>query len=359
MGGILIEPLSRRAMLALAGGAVGAALAGTVGVNVPEAAAQAVLRTDPLPSWNEGAAKHAILAFVADVLRLGSPNFVPQGDRIAVFDNDGTLWVEQPIYVQGQFAIDRIKELAPQHPQWKETQPFKAIIEGDRAQLATAGHKALEEILAATHAGMTADEFDWIVADWLAKACHPRFNRPYTELVYQPMLELLSYLRGAGFKTYIVSVGGVEFMRGFAERVYGIPPEQVIGTPAVTRFELRPNGRPVLVREPQVLFVDDGPGKPAAIERVIGRVPILAFGNSDGDLEMLQYTAAGGGARFLGLVHHTDAEREWAYDRQSPVGRLDRALDEARQRAWTVVDMRRDWRTLFRPGPATGARALQ
>jgi phosphoglycolate phosphatase-like HAD superfamily hydrolase len=350
MAGILSEPLSRRAALALA-----AALASTVSVDIPQARADA----DPLPSWNDGAAKHSLINFVRDVARLHSPDFVPQRQRIAVLDNDGTLWAEQPVYVQAQFAFDRIKELAPQHPEWRQTQPFKAVIEGDRAALAATGHNGLAEILAAMHTGMSADEFDWIVADWLAKACHPRFARPYTEMIYQPMLELIAYLRSNGFKIYIVSGGGAEFIRGFAECTYGIPPEQVIGSPVVTRLELREGGRPVLMREPRVLFVDDGPGKPEAIDRVIGRVPLLAFGNSDGDLPMLQYTAAGRGVRLAGLVHHTDAEREWAYDRASHVGRLDKALDEARQRGWTVVDMRRDWRTVFPPALAAGSRALR
>jgi phosphoglycolate phosphatase-like HAD superfamily hydrolase len=344
--GIPSESLSRRALLALAGGA----LAGMLAADLPDAMAQA----DPLPSWNDGPARQAILDFLGSTARISSPDFVPQHERIAVLDNDGTLWAEQPVNVQAQFAFDRIRELAPQHPEWQERQPFKAVIEGDRAALSATGQRGLVEILAATHAGMTADAFDWIVADWLAKACHPRFNRPYPEMVYQPMLELLGLLRGNGFKTYIVSGGGVEFIRGFVERAYGIPPEQVIGSPVVTRFELRPDGTPALMREPKVLFVDDGPGKPEAIDRVIGRVPILAFGNSDGDLQMLQYTAVGRGARFMGLVHHTDAEREWAYDRESRVGRLDKALDEAGQRGWTVVDMKRDWRTVFPPQRAPG-----
>jgi phosphoserine phosphatase len=351
MGRVPAAHLSRRAFLTLAG----VTLAGVGGLAVTRAAAQ----SDPLQSWRHGPGKQAILRFVADVVRIGSPRFVPQAERIAVFDNDGTLWAEQPVYFQVQFAFDRIRELAPRHPQWTETQPFKAVLDGDRTALAAAGQKGLVEILAATHTGMTTDEFDWIVADWLAKACHPRFNRPYTQMAYQPMLEMLSYLRSNGFKPYIVSGGGVELIRGFAERIYGIPPDQVIGSPVVTRFERRPDGRPVLMREPKALFVDDGPGKPEAIDRIIGRAPILAFGNSDGDLPMLQYTAAGAGARFVGLVHHTDAEREWAYDRASHVGRLDKALDEAGQRGWTVVDMKRDWLTVFPPSTGAGGRALQ
>jgi phosphoserine phosphatase len=340
---------SRRAFLRLAL----ALLASRVGHPLP-----AVAQDDALPSWSDGPAKRALVTFLEEVLRIGSPGFVPQDERIAVFDNDGTLWSEQPVYTQLQFAFDRIRELAPRHPEWRSTQPFKAVLEGDRASLAAAGRKGLVEILAASHAGMTADAFDRIVADWLATARHPRFGRLYTEMVYQPMLELLGLLRRKGFKTYIVSGGGAELMRGFAHRTYGIPPEQVIGSPVVTRFEIAADGTPALVREAKVLFVDDGPGKPEAIDRIIGRVPILAFGNSDGDLEMLQYTAAGTGPRFVGLVHHTDAEREWAYDRASPVGRLDKALDEATRRGWTVVDMKRDWRTVFPPA-AAGGRALQ
>jgi phosphoglycolate phosphatase-like HAD superfamily hydrolase len=314
---------------------------------------------DPLPSWNGGAVKAAIADFVARVTDKGSPDFVPRAQRIATFDNDGTLWVEQPVYVQVEFALDRIRALAPQHPEWRDKQPFKAVLEGDRAAWAVAGKKGLLEIIAATHAGMTTDAFDRIVADWLATARHPRFDRPYTELVYQPMLELLAFLRANGFRTFIVSGGGVEFMRSFADRSYGIPPQRVIGSMGVTKFELRPDGRPVLMREAKVLFVDDGPGKPEAINHFIGRVPIFAFGNSDGDLQMLQYTAAGSGARFMGLVHHTDAEREWAYDRHSLVGKLDKALDAADARGWTVADMKRDWRTVFPPAGATGTRALQ
>ena len=343
--------LSRRMLFALAA----ALFAGSIGLQPTAAIAQA----DPLPSWNERPVKQSILKFVADVTREGSPSFVPPAQRIATFDNDGTLWAEQPIYFQVQFAMDRIKELAPRHPEWKETQPFKSVLDGDHAGLEAAGEKGILEIIAATHAGMTTDEFNKIVADWLATARHPRFNRLYTEMVYQPMLELLAYLRGNGFKTFIVSGGGVEFMRGFADKSYGIPPEQVVGSAGVTKFELRPDGRPVLIKEAKVLFIDDGPGKPEGINHFIGHVPIFAFGNSDGDLEMLQYTAAGPGARFMGLVHHTDAEREWAYDRHSHVGRLDKALNAAKARGWTVVDMKHDWRTIFPPVPATGTRALQ
>jgi phosphoglycolate phosphatase-like HAD superfamily hydrolase len=335
-------------------------LAASVGVGVcgwSAAASAQATSNDALPSWNDGEAKASLTDFVARVTTEGGPSYVPPPERIATFDNDGTLWAEKPVYFQLQFAIDRIKALAPRHPEWKDRQPFKAVLEDDLAALAAAGSHGLLEVLAATHAGMTTDAFNGIVADWLVTARHPRFDRPYTGMVYQPMLELLGYLRGNGFKTFIVSGGGVEFMRVFADKVYGIPPEQVVGSSGVVKFESGADGKPALVKLPKVEFIDDGPGKPVGINRFIGRLPILAFGNSDGDLEMLQYTAAAGGARFMGLVHHTDAEREWAYDRHSHVGRLDKALDEANRRGWTVVDMKRDWRIVF-PAP-TGGRALQ
>jgi phosphoglycolate phosphatase-like HAD superfamily hydrolase len=306
-----------------------------------------VVAQEPLASWNIGPAKTAILDFVRKVTQHGSPNFVPPAERIAVFDNDGTLWSEQPIYFQLAFALDRVKALAPQHPEWKTTQPFKAVLEGDTKALAASGEKGLAEVIMATHTGMTTDEFTKTVNDWLATARHPRFRRPYTDLVYQPMLELLTYLRANGFKTYIVSGGTVEFMRAWVERVYGIPPEQVVGTTFVTKFQLRPDSTPVLVREPKIDFIDDGPGKPVGIAKFIGRRPILAFGNSDGDQQMLQWTAGGTGARFMGLVHHTDSTREWRYDRQSHIGKLDKALDEATARKWIVVDMQRDWKTVY------------
>jgi phosphoglycolate phosphatase-like HAD superfamily hydrolase len=302
---------------------------------------------DPLPSWGDSAPKRAIIDFVTRVTAAGSKEFVPVEERIATFDNDGTLWSEQPIYFQFAFALDRVKALAPRHPEWQRTQPFKAVLDGDLKAVVASGEKGLLEILTATHAGMTTDAFHTSVADWLATARHPRFKRPYTDLVYQPMLELLAYLRASGFKTYIVSGGTIEFMRVWAERIYGIPPEQVVGTTFVTQFQLMEAGKPVLLRQPKIEFVDDGPGKPVSIQRFIGRRPILAFGNSDGDQQMLQWTAAGSGARFMGLVHHTDAEREWAYDRTSPIGRLDKALDEATARGWTVVSMKSDWKKVY------------
>jgi phosphoglycolate phosphatase-like HAD superfamily hydrolase len=301
----------------------------------------------PLPSWNDGAAKRTIIAFVQRVTRQGGPDFVPIDQRIATFDNDGTMWAEQPVYFQVAFAIDRVKALAPQHPEWKDKQPFKAVLEGDHSALAAAGEKGLLEIMMATHTGLTVEEFHRAVSEWLATARHPRFNRPYTDLVYKPMLELVSYLRRNRFKTFIVSGGGIEFMRPWTEKVYGIPPEQVVGSSGVTKFQMGPDGKPVLMKEAKVEFVDDGPGKPVGINRFIGRRPIFAFGNSDGDQQMLEYTWAGNGARFAGIVHHTDAEREWAYDRTSHIGKLDKALDEGLAKGWTIVDMKRDWRRVF------------
>ena len=275
------------------------------------------------------------------------PDFVPEDQRIATFDNDGTLWVEQPMYIQLAFALDRVKALAPMNPGWKNKQPFKAVLDGDMKALAASGEKGLVEIIAATHAGMTTEEFAKIVSDWLATARDRRFKRPYTELVYQPMLELLAYLRANGFKTFIVSGGGIEFMRPWTERVYGVPPEQVVGSSIKTRFEMR-DGRPTLFRLPQINFIDDKAGKPIGINEHIGRRPIAAFGNSDGDLEMLQWTTMGGSGPRLGLiVHHTDAEREYAYDRKSHFGKLDKALDAAAINKWTVVDMKRDWKRVF------------
>jgi hypothetical protein len=303
---------------------------------------------EPLPSWHDGAAKRAIVQFVAAVTREGGPQFVPPAERIATFDNDGTLWAEQPIYFQFAFALDRVKALAPQHPEWQGQEPFKSVLAGDLKGALAGGEKAIVQLMMASHAGMTTEEFAQIVKDWIATARHPRFNRPYTECVYQPMLELMTYLRANNFKTYIVSGGGIEFMRPWTEKVYGIPPEQVVGSSIKTQFELR-DGRPVLMRLPEADFIDDKAGKPVGIHKFIGRRPIFAFGNSDGDHQMLQWTAAGSGLRFMGLVHHTDAEREWAYDRQSHIGRLDKALDEALEKGWTVVSMKNDWKTIFPP----------
>jgi phosphoglycolate phosphatase-like HAD superfamily hydrolase len=316
------------------------------------ATAASTSSTDPLPSWNDTAPKAAIVAFVEKVTKDGTPDFVPEPDRIAVFDNDGTLWVEHPMYTQLVFALDRVKALAPSHPEWKDTQPFKAVLEGDMKTVAASGEKGLLEIIAATHAGMTTTQFQSIVTDWIASARDPRFKRPYTQLVYQPMLELLAYLRANGFKTFIASGGGVEFMRPWTEQVYGIPPEQVIGSSIKTPFEMK-DGAPTLFRLPEVNFIDNKAGKPVGINEYLGRRPIAAFGNSDGDLEMLQWTTLANGVdtrpRFGLIVHHTDAEREYAYDRDSSTGRLARALDEAPARGWTVADMKRDWGLIFSP----------
>jgi phosphoserine phosphatase len=300
---------------------------------------------DPLPSWNDTAAKRAIAGFVDRVVKNGGPDYVAPAERIAVFDNDGTLWCEQPMYVQLAFALDRVKALASQHPDWKTTEPFASILKGD-LKSALGDEKTVLEMMAVTHTGMTTDEFTRIATDWIATARHPKTNRLYTEMVYQPMLELLTYLRANGFKTFVVSGGGIDFMRPWTEKTYGIPPEQVLGSAAKTTFEMR-DGKPVLLRQPAVDVIDDKQGKPINIHKVIGRRPILAFGNSDGDQQMLEWTAAGSGARFMGLVHHTDAAREFDYDRKSSIGRLDTALDEATSKKWTVVSMKDDWNRVF------------
>src|SRR5262245_15246426 len=301
---------------------------------------------DPLPSWNDTAPKKDIIAFVEKVTKEGSPDFVPGPERIATFDNDGTLWAEQPMYFQFLFIVDRVKALAPQHPEWKTKEPFASALKGDLKAVAATGVKGMLELTAATHAGMSTEEFSQIVKEWLATARHPKTGRPYTEMVYQPMLELLAYLRANGFKTFIVSGGGIEFMRPWTEKVYGIPPEQVIGSIIKTKLEMR-DGKPVIMRLPEIEFIDDKEGKPVGIQSHIGRRPIAAFGNSDGDLQMLQWTAAGPGVRFCLYVHHTDAEREWAYDRTSHVGKLDKAWDEALAKGWTVVSTKDDWKRVF------------
>lgn len=301
---------------------------------------------DPLPSWTNGPAKQQIVEFVASVTDSAGSNFVPVKQRIATFDNDGTLWSEKPTYFQLLFAIDRIEAMAADHPEWKTTQPFQAVLENDMATLKAAGKHGLIKLIMATHAGMTTDEFDAIVKDWLATARHPTTGKPYTQMVYQPMLELLDYLRANEFKTFIVSGGGLEFMRPWTEAVYGIPPDQVVGSSIETRYELR-DDKPVLVRFPEVHFVDDNVTKPVAINRFIGQRPILAFGNSDGDFEMLKWTTSGEGKRLGLIVHHTDAKREWAYDRESSEGRLVRGLDEADDNGWLVIDMARDWQVVY------------
>lgn len=304
------------------------------------------VQADPLPSWRDSASRQQIIAFVEAVTTAGSADFVPEQERIAVFDNDGTLWSEQPFYFQLAFAIDRVRAVAAEHPQWKTTQPFQAALEGDMEALVAAGKAGLLELVMASHAGMTTDEFAAIVQDWIASARHPRFDRPFTELVYQPMLELLDYLRDSGFQTWIVSGGGIEFMRPWVFDVYGVPPEQVIGSSIRTRFELR-DGEPLLLRLPEINFIDDKEGKPVAIHQHIGRRPIAAFGNSDGDLQMLQWTSSGDGRRLGVIIQHTDAEREWSYGRTSHIGRLDKALDEAAARGWVLVDMQQDWSRVY------------
>jgi hypothetical protein len=303
---------------------------------------------DPLPSWNDGKPRQSIIDFVTRVTTPGSADFVPPAERIATFDNDGTLWAEQPMYFQLFFALDRVKALAPQHPEWKDKEPFASLLRGDVKGALAGGEHAMLEIVMATHAGMTTEEFEMIVKAWLATAKHPTTGRPFTEMVYQPMLELLTYLRANEFKTYIVSGGGIEFMRPWTEAVYGIPPEQVVGSSIKTEFGMQ-GGKPVLVRLPALDFIDDKTGKPVGINSHIGRRPIAAFGNSDGDMQMLQYTTGGTGARFGLLVHHTDAVREWAYDRKSHVGQLDKALDAAPANDWTVVDMKNDWKLIYPP----------
>jgi len=304
---------------------------------------------DPLPSWNNGKSRLSIVDFVEKVTKPGSPDFVPAAERIATFDNDGTLWAEQPMYFQFLFAFDRVKVLAPQHPEWKDKEPFASLLKGDLKGALAGGEKALMEIVGATHSGLTTEEFEKIVREWIATAKHPATKQPLTGMVYQPMLELLSYLRANGFKTFIVTGGGIEFVRVFAEQVYGIPPEQVIGSSGKLKFEMR-DGKPVLVKLPAIDFIDDKDGKAIGIQQHIGRRPIAAFGNSDGDLQMLQWTAAGPGARFCLYVHHTDAAREFAYDRESHIGKLDKGLDEAAAKGWTVVSMKNDWKTIYPAG---------
>ena len=309
-------------------------------------AASLAQAADPLPSWNHGVAKKAIVEFVKTTTEKSGPKFVPPAERIAVFDNDGTLWAEQPMYFQFAFALDRVKVLAPQKPEWKDKEPFASLLKGDIKGALTGGDKALLEIIMATHSGMTTDDFAKIARDWMASSKHPKTGRPYNEMIYQPMVELLCNLRANGFKTYIVSGGGVEFMRPWVEQTYGIPPEQVVGSTGKVKFELR-DGKPVLVKLPELDFIDDKEGKPVAINKFIGRRPLAAFGNSDGDLQMLQWTTAGSGARFALIVHHTDDKREWAYDRKSSIGRLDKALDEAKAKGWTVASMKDDWKRIF------------
>jgi hypothetical protein len=309
--------------------------------------AQPVFADDPLPSWNDGAAKKSVVAFVEKVTKFGSPDFVPAPERIATFDNDGTLWAEQPMYFQFFFALDRVKALAPTHPEWKEQEPFASLLKGDLKTALAGGERAMTEIVMATHAGMTTTEFEQLVKDWVATAKHPKFNLPYTECVYRPMIELLAYLRANDFKTFIVSGGGIEFMRPWTERVYGIPPEQVVGSSIKTKYEMR-DGKPALVRLPEINFVDDKTGKPVGINEHIGRRPVAAFGNSDGDQQMLEWTQAGPGARLMMLVHHDDAVREFAYGAESKVGTFSDALMvEAKKNGWIVISIKNDWKRIF------------
>lgn len=301
---------------------------------------------DPLPSWNDGKTKESITTFVEKVTKEGSPDFVPVPERIATFDNDGTLWCEQPMYFQLLFALDRVKALAPQHPEWAGKEPFASLLKGDAKTVLANGYEGITEIIAVTHSGMSTDEFEKIVQDWIATAKHPITKRPLLKMTYQPMVELLTYLRGNGFKTFIVSGGGIDFMRPWTEKAYGIPPEQVVGSSGKLKWEMV-DGKPLLMKLPAVDFINDDDGKPIGIQKQIGRRPIAAFGNSDGDLQMLQWTAAGPGARFCLYVHHDDAVREFAYDRKSHIGRLDKGLDEAAVNGWTVVSMKNDWKTIF------------
>ena len=310
----------------------------------------ALQAAEPLPSWRDTATRQAIVRFVTEAADPGGPGYIPESERIAVFDNDGTLWSEKPVYFQLYFAMDRVRALADEHPEWKTTQPFKAVLENDLDALVASGKKGLLVLVTASHADNTAAEFDAIVREWLATARHPTRHVPYTDLVFQPMLELLAFMRAHGFQTWIVSGGGIEFLRVWAEQVYGIPPSQVVGSSIKTRFEIR-DGEPVIVRLPEIDFIDDKEGKPVGIHRHIGRRPVAAFGNSDGDLQMLQYTAGGNGPRLMVYIHHTDGDREWAYDRKSHVGQLDEGLDEADRREWLIVDMKTDWSRVY-PGDA-------
>lgn len=305
-----------------------------------------VRAADPLPSWNQTATKESIKAFIEKVTKEGSPDFVPPAERIAVFDNDGCLWSEQPMYFQAFYIFDRIKTLAPQHPEWKEKEPFASVLKGDLKSALAGGDHALMEMAMATHANLTTEEFEKAVTDWIATARHPKTGKPYTDMVYQPMLELLEHLRANGFKTFIVSGGGIDFMRPWTERVYGIPPEQVIGSSIKAKYEIR-DGKPVILKIPELNHIDDKGGKPVGIHHHIGRRPIFAAGNSDGDFEMLEWTTSGPGPRFALLIHHDDAGREWAYDRDSHIGKLDKGLDEGPKRGWSLVSMKNDWNLVY------------
>jgi phosphoglycolate phosphatase-like HAD superfamily hydrolase len=329
----LLDPI-RRVLLA---GLIAIACAG-------DALAQ---MNDPLPSWNDGAAKTAIIDFVARVTTPGSPDFVPVNERVAAFDNDGTMWTEQPIYPQAVFTYEHIQTLAAQHPEWKDREPLKTLAGLDIMALTKLGQGTFLAAVEASDAPATVENIATTVIAWIETARHPRFGRLYTELAYQPMLELLAYLRANNFKTYIVSGGNTEFMRTWTEKTYGIPPEQVVGSFGAEKFLIGADGEPMVVKLPTMDFNDNGPGKVIGIERAVGRRPIFIFGNGDNDLQMLQWTAGRDGAHFVGLVHHTDAEREYAYDRDSVIGRLDKALDEAIAKNWTIVDMKQDWKVVY------------
>ena len=303
---------------------------------------------DPLPSWTDGPSKQRIVDFVTSVTDSSGDNFVPANERIATFDNDGTLWSEQPLYFQLLFVLDRIRSLAPQHPEWTNTQPFQAVLENDWEALKAAGTPGLSKLSMAASTGMTTEAFAAIVREWIASARHPSSGKPYTQMVFQPMLELMNYLRSNDFKVFIVSGGGLGFMRPWTEAVYGIPPDQVIGSSIETRYEVI-DGKPVIVRMPELHFYNDKGAKPIGINRFIGRRPILSAGNSDGDFQMLEWTTSGDGARLGLLVHHTDAKREWAYDRDSSIGHLEKGLDSMGQKGWLRVDMARDWKVIY-PG---------
>jgi phosphoglycolate phosphatase-like HAD superfamily hydrolase len=302
--------------------------------------------SDPLSSWNEGATKKAIIDFVTKTTKQGSADFIPVADRIACFDNDGTLWSEQPMYFQLAFALHQVKALAPEHPEWKNTQPFQALLEGDLKTALSGGEKALMEIIGATHSGMTTEAFEKSVKDWMATATHPKTGKHYNEMIFQPMVELLNYLRANGYKTFIVSGGGVDFMRPWVEEAYGIPSDQVVGSSGKVKYDLV-DGKPVLLKLAELNFIDDKEGKPVGIHQYIGKRPVFTAGNSDGDYAMLQYTVTGAGPRFGMIVHHTDASREWAYDRKSPVGNLEKGLDDAAKYNWLIVDMKRDWKKIY------------
>ncbi|MEM9016172.1 MAG: HAD family hydrolase [Verrucomicrobiota bacterium] len=321
-----------------------------IAIGILSAITSGDLLADPLPSWNDGENKQAIVDFVSSVTDEESEHYVPPAERIATFDNDGCLWSEQPAYFQLFYAIDRVKALAPQHPEWKDTQPFQAVLEGDMEALKEAGEEGLIQLVMASHSGVTSKEFSDSVGDWFATAKHPRFDRPYNELIFQPMLELLEFLRANDFKTFIVSGGGIDFVRVYSEKAYGIPPEQVVGSSLKTKYEVL-DGVPALIKLPELNFIDDKEGKPVGIHQHIGRRPIFAAGNSDGDFQMLEYTTAGEGLRFGMIVHHDDADREWAYDRDSHIGRLVRGLDEGPSRGWKIISMKNDWKTIYPEKP--------